>query len=122
MGSRMSVTPSCAITEPSVSSVWLNRTTSWGTTGACTVSAAHPHAAIPGLPEGYREQNPGDWIAAARAGVREVLTAPGTAPADVRAIGVAGQQALVPLDDADVVIRPAKLADDTSASRQRERL
>lgn len=65
---------------------------------------------------GAREQEPSWWVEAMRSAVREALSTL-VKPAEVRAIGVSGQQhGLVVLDEAFEVIRPAKLWNDTETA------
>jgi len=52
-----------------------------------------PHDWIEGLPAGYREQNPAQWIDAVDRAVRQCLAALGTQKDRVAAIGVAGPSA-----------------------------
>lgn len=74
---------------------------------------------IEGLPDGYREQDPASWIAAVDRGVREVLDRLGDARGSVAGIGVtAPPGGMVALDEANRIIRPAKLGSDRSAARQ----
>jgi xylulokinase len=82
-----------------------------------------PHEWIEGLPVGYREQNPAQWIAAVDRAVRETLAKLGQEKDRVAAIGVAGpQRGLVLLDADNRIIRPAKLSGDTSVKRQADEL
>jgi len=83
--------------------------------------AWEPHSWIEGLPAGCREQDPGQWILAVDRAVRRVLA--DTAASGIAAIGVAGpQRGLVLLDEADRVVRPAKLAGDLSLKQQAEEI
>ena len=82
-----------------------------------------PHAWIEGLPAGYREQHPAQWIDAVDLAVRQCLSALAGQKDQVAAIGVAGpQRGLVLLDDANRIIRPAKLAGDLSVKRQADEI
>jgi xylulokinase len=82
-----------------------------------------PHAWIEGLPAGYREQHPAQWIDAVDLAVRQCLNTLGGLKDNVAAIGVAGpQRGLVLLDDANRIIRPAKLAGDLSVKRQADEI
>jgi xylulokinase len=82
-----------------------------------------PHDWIEGLPAGYREQNPAQWIDAVDRAVRQCLAALDGQQERVAAIGVAGpQRGLVLLDDANRIIRPAKLAGDLSVKRQADEI
>ena len=88
-------------------------------TGAILASAHQSYGFLPDLPPGAMEQDPAEWIAAADATVRKVLTALGARKSEVRGIGVSGQQhGLIPLDKAGRVVRPAKLWCDTSTTAQ----
>jgi xylulokinase len=72
---------------------------------------------LPGLEAGAAEQHPHTWRDAVVKVVRELLQ--GIDPAEVRGIGVSGQQhGLVTLDDKDEVVRPAKLWCDTTSVPQ----
>ena len=69
--------------------------------------------------KGGREQHPKSWIRACRKILSDVLATPEVSPAEVRAIGVSGQQhGMVPLDSNGHVIRPAKLWCDTETFNQ----
>lgn len=82
-----------------------------------------PHDWIEGLPAGYREQNPAQWIDAVDRAVRQCLAMLNGEKGGVAAIGVAGpQRGLVLLDDANRIIRPAKLAGDISVKRQADEI
>lgn len=88
-----------------------------------TDEASAPHAWVEGLPDGYREQDPTSWIAAVDHAVREVLDGIGEKRGDVVAIGLtAPGGGMVALDEANRVVRPAKLGSDRSAQRQVEEL
>ncbi len=90
-----------------------------GENGAILASAHRSYDFVPGLPPGAREQNPSDWIAAAEASLAEVLEALGPRRAEVRGLGVSGQQhGLVVLGEGDRVLRPAKLWCDTSTTEE----
>lgn len=81
------------------------------------------HEWIEGLPAGYREQDPALWIDAVDRTVRQCLETIGTQRGRVSGIGIAGpQRGLVLLDEANRIIRPAKLAGDTSVKRQAEEI
>lgn len=82
-----------------------------------------PHDWIEGLPAGYREQNPAQWIDAVDRAVRQCLATLDGEKGGVAAIGVAGaQRGLVLLDEANRIIRPAKLAGDISVKRQADEI
>ena len=81
------------------------------------------HDWIEGLPAGYREQNPAQWIDAVDRAVRQCLASLNGEKGRVAAIGVAGpQRGLVLLDEANRIIRPAKLAGDISVKRQADEI
>ena len=85
--------------------------------GRIVASAAQSYDVLPGLPPGHLEQNPSTWIQATDATIRQVGAALGTRRAEVRGIGVSGQQhGFVALDRERQVIRPAKLWCDTSTA------
>ena len=82
-----------------------------------------PHDWIEGLPAGYREQNPAQWIDAVDRAVRQSLAALDGEKDRVAAIGVAGpRRGLVMLDEGNRIIRPAKLAGDLSVKRQADEI
>ena len=82
-----------------------------------------PHDWIEGLPAGYREQNPAQWIEAVDQAVRQCLAALDGQKDRVAAFGVAGpQRGLVMLDEASRIIRPAKLAGDVSVKKQADEI
>lgn len=88
-------------------------------TGAILASAHRAYDLLPGLPPGAMEQDPADWIRAIEEAVPAVLAELGPRRADVRAIGISGQQhGLVVLDENNAVVRPAKLWCDTSTTAQ----
>jgi xylulokinase len=90
-----------------------------GETGAVLAAASRAYGLIEGLPPGHKEQDPQVWLDAVDATVSEVI--PRVGGAEVRGIGVSGQQhGFVPLDAADRVIRPAKLWNDTSTQEECE--
>jgi D-xylulose kinase len=83
--------------------------------GKVLASATQEYDLIPGLAPGAKEQHPHTWRDAAASGIRRALRQARAVAAEVRAIGVSGQQhGFVPLDKAGEVIRPAKLWCDTS--------
>ena len=78
---------------------------------------------ISDLPPGAKEQHPQTWRDAAAAAIRQALRAAKAVAAEVKAIGVSGQQhGFVPLDKAGEVIRPAKLWCDTSTADECEEI
>ena len=83
--------------------------------GKVIASAAQEYELIPNLPPGAKEQHPHTWRDAAAGAIRRALRRAKAVAAEVKAIGVSGQQhGFVPLDKAGEVIRPAKLWCDTS--------
>lgn len=87
--------------------------------GAIIAQSQQAYELIPGLPAGHLEQNPQDWTAAVDATVSDCLQQIGPRRAELKGIGVSGQQhGLVVLDDEDRSIRPAKLWCDTSTVEQ----
>jgi xylulokinase len=87
--------------------------------GKLLASASSAYGLIGGLPPGHLEQDPKSWIAAVNETVAAVISQLGKRKADVKAIGVSGQQhGFVPLDKKGKVIRPAKLWCDTSTVDQ----
>src|SRR5438270_13519237 len=84
-------------------------------TGKVLASAAQAYELIPHLPPGAKEQHPQTWREATASAMRQALRAAKAVAAEVKAIGVSGQQhGFVPLDNQGEVIRPAKLWNDTS--------
>lgn len=91
--------------------------------GEVLASASQHYELIEGLPAGHKEQQPAEWIAAARATIKTVLAQTGVARSQVRGIGVSGQQhGFVALDENDEVIRAAKLWCDTSTSPEAQEI
>ncbi len=87
--------------------------------GKVIASAAQEYDLIPGLPPGAKEQHPHTWRDAAASAIKKALRQAKAASAEVKAIGISGQQhGFVPLDKAGEVIRPAKLWCDTSTAAQ----
>ncbi len=90
-------------------------------TGAILASAQSAYGLIEGLPPGHLEQHPDTWIEAAEAAVQGCLGQLGKRRADVRALGVSGQQhGLVALNADNEPVRPAKLWCDISTAPQCE--
>src|ERR1051326_5970069 len=90
-----------------------------GDNGKVLGAASSAYGHLPTLPPGHKQQHPVAWIEAVQATVRKSLQAAKIKSADVRAIGVSGQQiGFVPLDKKGEVIRPAKLWCDTSTAPQ----
>lgn len=92
-------------------------------TGKVLGSASQSYGLIPNLPPGAQEQHPHTWREATAAAIRTALRQARAGSADVRAIGVSGQQhGFVPLDKNGEVIRPAKLWCDTSTAAECEEI
>ena len=86
-------------------------------------AAAESHDLLPGLPPGAKEQHPHVWCEAAAGAIRKALRQAKASPAEVKAIGVSGQQhGFVPLDKQGAVIRPAKLWCDTTTAAECEEI
>ena len=78
---------------------------------------------IPNLPPGAKEQHPHTWRDAAAAAMRSAMRQAKAVAAEVKAIGVSGQQhGFVPLDTDGEAIRPAKLWCDTSTTAECEEI
>lgn len=89
----------------------------WSPERGSLASASRSYGLIDDLPAGHKEQHPSEWISALEECMEELRSR--IAMSDVRAVGVSGQQhGLVVLDEADEVIRPAKLWNDTSTQKQ----
>src|SRR5690349_23213863 len=87
--------------------------------GKVLASAAQEYELIPNLPPGAKEQHPDTWREAAASAIRRALRQAKAVAAEVKAIGVSGQQhGFVPLDASGEVIRPAKLWCDTSTAAE----
>ncbi|MDP4719986.1 MAG: FGGY family carbohydrate kinase [Akkermansiaceae bacterium] len=81
------------------------------------------HSWIEGLPPGYREQEPTQWIEATDKAVRDCLSQPNVDKKQIAALGVAGpQRGLVMLDEENRIVRPTKLAGDVSVTRQADEI
>ncbi|NOS71480.1 MAG: xylulokinase [Verrucomicrobia bacterium] len=86
-------------------------------------SGAQAYELIPNLPPGAKEQHPHSWREATAAAIRQALRQAKASGADIKAIGVSGQQhGFVPLDKSGEVIRPAKLWCDTSTAAECEEI
>jgi xylulokinase len=91
--------------------------------GKVLASAAQSYDLIPNLPPGAKEQHPHTWREATASAIRRALRQAKASAADVKAIGVSGQQhGFVPLDKNGEVIRPAKLWCDTSTAPECEEI
>jgi len=85
--------------------------------GKVLASAAQEYDLLPNLPPGAKEQHPHTWRDATASGIRRALRQAKAVAAEVKAIGVSGQQhGFVPLDRDGEVIRPAKLWCDTATA------
>ncbi len=88
-------------------------------TGKVLGSGAQAYDLIPNLPPGAKEQHPHTWRDATAGAIRQALRGAKANAAEVKAIGVSGQQhGFVPLDKDGEVIRPAKLWCDTSTAAE----
>jgi xylulokinase len=91
--------------------------------GKVLAAAAQEYDLIPNLPPGAKEQHPHTWRDATASAIRRALRQAKAAAAEVKAIGVSGQQhGFVPLDSKGDVIRPAKLWCDTSTAAECEEI
>ena len=88
-------------------------------TGLVVGKADRKYGLIEGLPPGHKEQHPDIWIDALRKTIKKALKMARINPKEIKGIGVSGQQhGLVPLDAKGNVIRPVKLWNDTSTTRE----
>src|SRR5438094_516520 len=91
--------------------------------GKVLASASQTYDLIPNLPPGAKEQHPHTWRDATARAIRQALKAAKAGAAEVKAIGVSGQQhGFVALDKEGEVIRPAKLWCDTSTAAECEEI
>src|SRR5438105_13962747 len=91
--------------------------------GKVLSSAAQEYDLIPNLPPGAKEQHPHAWRDTTASAIRRALRQAKAIAAEVKAIGVSGQQhGFVPLDKEGEVIRPAKLWCDTSTAPECEQI
>jgi xylulokinase len=87
--------------------------------GKVAASAVAGYDLIPDLPPGAKEQHPHTWRDATASAIRRALRQAKASAAEVKAIGVSGQQhGFVPLDKDGEVIRPAKLWCDTATAAE----
>ena len=92
-------------------------------TGKVLASAATAYDLLPNLPPGAKEQHPHTWRDATAKAIRQALRDARATAAEVKAIGVSGQQhGFVPLDKKGEVIRAAKLWCDTSTIAECEQI
>lgn len=76
---------------------------------------------LEGLPEGHREMDPAQWIAATNEVARRCIAELGSRRERLAAVGVAGPlRGLVALDAESRIVRPAKVEGDRSTWRQAE--
>src|SRR5881227_2227799 len=91
--------------------------------GKVLASSAQEYGLIPDLPPGAKEQHPHTWRDATASAIRIALRQAKAVAAEVKAIGVSGQQhGFVPLDSKGEVIRPAKLWCDTSTTAESDEI
>ena len=91
--------------------------------GSVTATATEAHAAFDSPRTGWAEQHPEDWWRATQAAIRAALASGGTAPGDIRAVGLSGQMhGAVLLDGAGEVVRPALIWCDQRTGAQCRRL
>jgi xylulokinase len=87
--------------------------------GKVLAAATQEYELLPDLPPGAKEQHPHTWREATASGIRRALRQARAVAAEVKAIGVSGQQhGFVPLDKSGEVIRPAKLWCDTATAAE----
>lgn len=90
-----------------------------GRSGKVLAASAQAYGLLPDLPAGAKEQHPETWRDATRKAVRKALALAHAKSAEVKAIGISGQQhGFVALDEKGEVIRPAKLWCDTSTAAE----
>src|SRR5512140_1976366 len=91
--------------------------------GKVLAAASVAYDLIPNLPPGAKEQHPHTWREATAKAIQQALKTAKATAAEVKAIGVSGQQhGFVPLDKEGQVIRPAKLWCDTSTAVECEEI
>src|SRR5690348_589464 len=91
--------------------------------GKVLAGATQAYDLIPNLPPGAKEQHPHTWREATAKAIKAALKQAKASAAEVKAIGVSGQQhGFVPLDRNGEVIRPAKLWCDTSTAAECEEI
>jgi xylulokinase len=87
--------------------------------GKIISSGRAPHRFVEDLKPGESEQNPDVWIKALKKALEEALANADIRPQEIVCMGVSGQQhGFVPLDNKGIPIRPAKLWNDTSTTRE----
>jgi xylulokinase len=83
------------------------------------ISQAYAEYGLMENEQGGREQDPETWIAACKQVIHTLLKQSNVSASSIKGIGVSGQQhGMVPLDEKNRVIRPAKLWCDTQTSAQ----
>jgi xylulokinase len=91
--------------------------------GKVIASAAQEYGLIANLPPGAKEQHPHTWRDATASAIRIALRQAKAVGAEVKAMGVSGQQhGFVPLDANGEVVRPAKLWCDTATAAECEEI
>src|SRR3954471_22906008 len=91
--------------------------------GKVLASATQEYELLANLPPGAKEQHPHTWRDATASAIRRALRQARAVAAEVKAIGVSGQQhGFVALDKEGEVIRPAKLWCDTSTAAECEEI
>src|SRR5204863_490218 len=91
--------------------------------GKVLANASQSYDLIPNLPPRAKEQHPHTWRDATASAIRRALRQAKAIAAEVKAIGVSGQQhGFVALDKEGEVIRPAKLWCDTSTAPECEEI
>ena len=91
--------------------------------GKVLASATQEYELLANLPPGAKEQHPHTWREASASGIRRALRQARAVAAEVKAIGVSGQQhGFVALDKQGEVIRAAKLWCDTSTAAECEEI
>src|SRR6266568_1183887 len=91
--------------------------------GKVLASAAQEYDLLPNLPPGAKEQHPHTWRDATASAIRRALRQAKAIAAEVKAIGVSGQQhGFVALEKEGEPIRPAKLWCDTSTAPECEQI
>jgi D-xylulose kinase len=91
--------------------------------GKVLAAASQAYDLIPNLPPGAKEQHPHTWRDATARTIQQALKAAKAGAAEVKAMGVSGQQhGFVALDKNGEVIRPAKLWCDTSTAAECEEI
>ncbi len=89
--------------------------------GEVVALAQRDYGTIEGLPPGHVEQDPQTWLDAVEATIAECLEKIGARRNEIKALGISAQQhGLVPLDEANEPLRPAKLWCDVSTEPQCE--